>query len=169
MVSHRHVAFRPILLDRRRGGERRQKIIVARVVIGQRHLAAEDSAAFGPGCVRDERFEGQTFARLERDAIARSEVERLDVLDRAEPLLERRPAAIDFDQLDDEAGAAAIDHVFGLDDVIMVRRALAILGVHDLFGIEPAHFLMRKPGKVDGHKIIRVLHFFYFDCGWFLP
>jgi len=57
--------------------------------------------------VRDEWFEGQTFARLERDAIARPEVERLDVLDRAEPLLERRPAAIDLDQLDDEAAAAA--------------------------------------------------------------
>ena len=64
-----------------------------------------------------------------RDAVAGAEIETLDVLEDAEAVLGRRARRVDLNKLDDEARAAAVDDVFGLDDVVVVRRALAVVAM----------------------------------------
>jgi hypothetical protein len=95
-------------------------------------------AAFGPERMRHERFERHAFAGLQHHFRAGLQIQHRHVLEHAETLFQRRARAIDLEQLHHEARAAPVHDVLGLDDVIMMRRALAVLGQHRLFRVEPS-------------------------------
>ena len=138
MIAHGDVAHRRVLFYPGERFERRQEIIIRRIVIGERDFAGQDGAAFGPEGMGDERFKRQAFARLQRHARTRREIEHFDIFQRLKAIVEPDARRIHLKQFDDETRPAAVQNVFGLDNVKMMRRALSVFRHHRFFGIEPA-------------------------------